>query len=286
MRDWKIISTKERKEHPWSGYDASTDEVAFGKVGRDEQGEARRANTTQNVRPHLELGRLRPKIWSKSDFSIAETTGLTYQYISIIVLYRDRNVVFYCLFVKANNATSSCQLLLWFCGRFERSGVQASCRAPNSIYQTRRPSHRCSGAGGVFSSWWRCVSVVTQRKVWTSLSKKSSKTSFFNQARWSRRPFLVISTVINNDFFPKDPCPILVCLRNHRLTNVFICLRVGTLNRLSSTLEQRLRISSALILHFFLSAVYITRKLGENDDVFQPRDRDFLNPQNPNFSSF
>jgi len=39
-------------------------------------------------------------------------------------------------------------------------------------------------------------------------------------------------------------------------------------NRLSSTLEQRLRISSALMLHFFLSAVYITRKLGENDDVF------------------
>ena len=40
-------------------------------------------------------------------------------------------------------------------------------------------------------------------------------------------------------------------------------------NRLSSTLEQRLRISSALMLHFFLSAVYITRKLGENDDVFK-----------------
>ena len=34
-------------------------------------------------------------------------------------------------------------------------------------------------------------------------------------------------------------------------------------------LEQRLRISSALMLHFFLSAVYITRKLGENDDAFK-----------------
>ena len=32
---------------------------------------------------------------------------------------------------------NSCQRLLLFCGRFERSGVQASCRAPNTIYQTR-----------------------------------------------------------------------------------------------------------------------------------------------------
>ena len=40
-------------------------------------------------------------------------------------------------------------------------------------------------------------------------------------------------------------------------------------NRMSSTLKQRLQISSALMLHFFLSAVYITRKLGENDDVFK-----------------
>ena len=44
------------------------------------------------------------------------------------VLYIARNVVFYCLLVKANNAFFSCQLLLLFCGRFERSGVQASCR--------------------------------------------------------------------------------------------------------------------------------------------------------------
>ena len=56
--------------------------------------------------------------------------------------------------------------------------------------------------------------------------------------------------------------------------------------RVSSTLEQRLRISSALIRHFFLSAVYITRKLGQNNDVFITRDRDFLNQQNPNFLSF
>ena len=79
---------------------------------------------------------------------------------------------------KANNAKFSCQLLLLFCARFERSGVQASCRAPNSVYQTRWPSPRCSGAGGVFSSRWRCVSVVTQRKVWTPLSKYISKYRF------------------------------------------------------------------------------------------------------------
>ena len=44
-------------------------------------------------------------------------------------------------------------------------------------------------------------SVVTQRKVWTPLSRKSSKMSFLNQARWSRRPLLVISAVVKNDFF-------------------------------------------------------------------------------------
>ena len=36
----------------------------------------------------------------------------------------------------------------------------------------------------------------------------------------------------------------------------------------------------------FLSAEYITRRLGENDDVFEARDRDFLHPQNPTFWSF
>ena len=58
-----------------------------------------------------------------------------YIYICIIQ-YIARNVVFYCLLVKENNANFSRQLLLLFCGRFERSRVQASCRAPNSIYQT------------------------------------------------------------------------------------------------------------------------------------------------------
>ena len=48
---------------------------------------------------------------------------------------------------------------------------------------------------------WRGVSVVSQRKVCTPLFKKSSKISFKNQARWSRRPLLVISTVVNNEDF-------------------------------------------------------------------------------------
>ena len=48
-----------------------------------------------------------------------------------MVLHIARNVVFSCLLVKTNNAKNSCQLLLLFCGRFEMSGVQAGCRAPN-----------------------------------------------------------------------------------------------------------------------------------------------------------
>ena len=116
-------------------------------------------------------------------------------------LYIARNVFFDFLLVKANNTKTSCQLLFLFCGRFERSDVQASCRAPNSIYQTPSPSHRCSGSGGVFRSRRRGVSVVTQRKVWALFSKKCSKISFLNQARWSRRPLLVISTVVNNENF-------------------------------------------------------------------------------------
>ena len=53
-----------------------------------EQGVASRANTTPNGGPHLELGRLRLKTWSKSDFSIAETTWPTYRYI---YFYKHKN---------------------------------------------------------------------------------------------------------------------------------------------------------------------------------------------------
>ena len=51
---WDIF-TKKRKQHPSPGEDASTDEAAPGRVERVEQGEARRANTTPNGGPHLEL---------------------------------------------------------------------------------------------------------------------------------------------------------------------------------------------------------------------------------------
>ena len=69
---WDIL-TKQRKQHPSPGDNASTAVPAPGRVGRDEQGEARRANTTLNGGPHLELGRIRLKTWFKSDFSIDET---------------------------------------------------------------------------------------------------------------------------------------------------------------------------------------------------------------------
>ena len=47
--------TKKRKQHRSQGEDASTAEVAPGRVGKGEHAEARRANTTPNGGPHLEL---------------------------------------------------------------------------------------------------------------------------------------------------------------------------------------------------------------------------------------
>ena len=54
-------------------------------VGRGEQGEARPAIRAPRGGPHLDLERLRLKTWSKSDFSIAETTGPTYPYIYLYI---------------------------------------------------------------------------------------------------------------------------------------------------------------------------------------------------------
>ena len=53
---------KKGKQHPSPGDDASTAETAPGRVERGEQGEERRANSTPNGGPHLELGpwRLKP----------------------------------------------------------------------------------------------------------------------------------------------------------------------------------------------------------------------------------
>ena len=79
---------KKQKHRPPPGDDASTAEAANGRVGINEQGIARRANTTTNGGPHFELGRLRLKTWPKSDFSIVETTWPTYLYISLYVSWR------------------------------------------------------------------------------------------------------------------------------------------------------------------------------------------------------
>ena len=55
--------------------------------GREgEQGEARPAMSAPRGGPHLDLGRLRLKTWSKSDFSLAETTWPTYLYIYLLYL--------------------------------------------------------------------------------------------------------------------------------------------------------------------------------------------------------
>ena len=93
-RDWYVVPirtnrrldilTKIRKQNPLPGDDPSTAEVAPGRVERDEQGEARRANATPNGGPHLELGCLRLKSWSKSDLSSAATTWLIYLQIYLL----------------------------------------------------------------------------------------------------------------------------------------------------------------------------------------------------------
>ena len=69
---------KKGSQHPSQGDDASTAEATPGRVGRDEEGEARQENTKTNLGCHFELGRLRLKRWSESDFANAETTSATY----------------------------------------------------------------------------------------------------------------------------------------------------------------------------------------------------------------
>ena len=75
----KVI--KKRKQHPPQGDDASTAEAATCRVGRGDQGEARPAISAPRGGPHLDLGCLQLKTWSRSGFWIAETTWPTYLYI-------------------------------------------------------------------------------------------------------------------------------------------------------------------------------------------------------------
>ena len=69
------ILTKKLKQHPSKGDDASTAEVAPGRVGRDEHGEARRANTTPNGGPNLGLERLRLKTLSNLSYRLLRRHG-------------------------------------------------------------------------------------------------------------------------------------------------------------------------------------------------------------------
>ena len=69
-----VPATGRRREHGLGRY-------LQGREG--EQGEARSAISAPRGRPHLALGRLRLKPWPKSDFSIFETTWVTYLYIYI-----------------------------------------------------------------------------------------------------------------------------------------------------------------------------------------------------------
>ena len=73
------ILTKERKEHPPQRYDASSAKAAPGEAVRDEKGEAHPEKATPNGGPHLGLGRLWLKTWSKS--AIAGTTWHTHLYV-------------------------------------------------------------------------------------------------------------------------------------------------------------------------------------------------------------
>ena len=52
-----IVKKQQRNQHASPGGNASTAEAAPGRFGRGEQGEARRANTTPNGGPPLELRR-------------------------------------------------------------------------------------------------------------------------------------------------------------------------------------------------------------------------------------
>ena len=72
IESWDILK-KKRKQYPLQGDDARMAEGATCRVGRGDQGEARPAISAPRGGPRLDLGRLRLKTWSKSDFPIAGT---------------------------------------------------------------------------------------------------------------------------------------------------------------------------------------------------------------------
>ena len=85
MRDQNVNFDGKTKTTPGAGEDASTAADASGKVGNDEHAEARRANTTPNCGPHLEVSRLHLEASIKSDCSIAGTTRPTYPYMYLLL---------------------------------------------------------------------------------------------------------------------------------------------------------------------------------------------------------
>ena len=82
---WDVL-VKERKQHPSQGDDARTAEGATCRVGRGEQGEALPAINAPRGGPHLDLGRLRLKTWSKFDFSMAGTTWRTLSSMKLLYI--------------------------------------------------------------------------------------------------------------------------------------------------------------------------------------------------------
>ena len=85
--------------------------------------------------------------------------------------------VFYCLIVKEKNAKSSCYLLLFFAVALK--GLVCKLAAEHQIRYTKRVDLPTDVAVQVVSLvLGGVVSVVTQRKVWTPLSKNLPKYHF------------------------------------------------------------------------------------------------------------
>ena len=151
---------KRKQQHPWQGDDASTAEAAPGRVGRGEQGEPRRANRTPNGGPRLELGRLRLKSCSKSDFSIAETTYLyIYLYIMCglhVILCTSASLPVYLCEVSENRRTASGY----------RCTAVSEYRYTVSEYRYSVAEYRCIENVGV--SEYRCIEISIYRNsnVW------------------------------------------------------------------------------------------------------------------------
>ena len=85
---------------------------------------------------------------------------------------------------------------------------------------------------------------------------------------------MAINTVVNNVIFLHGRC--LLDLGVFTKSNVDERLQMfarGHSYRLPSTLEQRLRMSSALMLHIFLSAVYHEKVGSERRRLFSSRSR-------------